>query len=316
LLNQDWQFLPHLHYVSAVVLASSLLVNNKNGQAIIANTVEVYGQQKTIDIHREPFTVSKGQPATTSLPPSIQTPYKNVWPVTLLTIEGKRLIIGTKSFNALITSLLRLDKLVEPSIGASMPSFLLTDDKHSLATRIFLDVESIEIGFKMAKNKNTWSVSSSDLLYQLRQVKTKFFDASTFYLCRASSFFADNHLCQPYTIFNLASFDQAHSRDGIAASNLFYTIACNIIRNGLHAVLKKEKVQWLRDRCTGQGIISNEFDGILTLFGNKSSVPILGNLNLNKILENLALRLSSYVVKANKAISCFIEKEFRSSTDQ
>ncbi|KAG0231814.1 hypothetical protein BGW41_002085, partial [Actinomortierella wolfii] len=76
LLNRDWQFSPHLRYAAAVILSGCLLVNNKNGQSIIANTVEVYGRQKTVDIHREPFIVQKGQPLATSLPPSIKTPYK------------------------------------------------------------------------------------------------------------------------------------------------------------------------------------------------------------------------------------------------
>lgn len=87
---------------------------------------------------------------TTSLPPSIEIPYKKVWPVTLPTIEGKWFVIGTKSFDALITSSLRLDKEIELSISASTPSFVLTDSAHSLATRLFLDKEQLEIGLKMA----------------------------------------------------------------------------------------------------------------------------------------------------------------------
>ncbi|KAG0337367.1 hypothetical protein BG004_007672, partial [Podila humilis] len=310
LLNRDWQFSPHLRYATAVILAGCLLVNNKNGQSVIANTVEPYGRQKTVDIHREPFVVQKGQPVTTSLPPSIKTLYRKVWPVTVLTIDGKRLVIGTKSFDALITSSLRLDKVMESCIGASTPSFVLTETSHSLATKIFLDAEHLEIGLKMAENRDSWGISNSDLLYQLRQVKTKFYDASTFYLCRASSFFADSHPCQPYTIFNLASFDQAHSGDGVAASNLFHAIACDVIRDGSHAVLKKETVLPLRERCADQGSISAEFDGILTLFGDDPSLPILGNRKLNKLLEKLASQLSPYIVKANKAVARFIEREF------
>ncbi|KAF9276473.1 hypothetical protein BGZ88_001687 [Linnemannia elongata] len=208
LLNRDWQFLPHLRYASAVILAGCLLIN-----------------------------------------------------------------------------------MVEPCIGASTPSLVLTDGSHSLATKIFLDTEHLETGLKMAESKDTWSISSSDLLYQLRQVKTKFFDVSTFYLCRASSFFADNHPCQPYTIFNLTSFDQAHSGDGVAASNLFHTIACDVIQDGSRAVLKTERVQQLRVRYADQGSISNEFDGILTLFGDDSSIPILGNPVLNKFLEKFGFAI-------------------------
>jgi hypothetical protein len=180
LLNRDWQLSPHLRFSCAVIIAGCLLVNFRNGQAVIANTVEVYGRQKTVDIHHESFVDQKGQPATTSLPPSIKMPYKKVWPATVSTIDGKRLIIGTKSFDALITSSLQLDRVVEPSIGASTPSFVLSDTSSSLATKNFLDAEHLEIGLKMAKNKDTWSISSCDLLYQLQQVKTKFFDVSTF----------------------------------------------------------------------------------------------------------------------------------------
>ncbi|KAG0279019.1 hypothetical protein BGZ95_002533 [Linnemannia exigua] len=161
----------------------------------------------------------------------------------------------------------------------------------------------------MAENKLTWSISSCDLLYQLRQVKTKFFDASTFYLCRASSFFVNSHRCQSYAIFHLASFDQAHSGDGVAASNLLHEIACNVLRDGSQAELKREAVEQLRGRCTDQGNISNEFYGILTQYDNESSTPILGNPDLNKLLESLASYLSPYITKANKAVAGFVEKD-------
>jgi hypothetical protein len=160
--NRDWQFWPHLRYASAVILAGCLLVK-KNGEAVIANTVEVYGRQKTVDIHREPFVVQKGHPVTTSLPPPIKTRYEKVWPVTLPTIDGKRLVIGTNSFDALITSSLRLDTRMDPSIGASTPSFSLNDSAQSLDTKIFLDKQQLELGLKIAKDKDAWSVSDSDL---------------------------------------------------------------------------------------------------------------------------------------------------------
>ncbi|KAK3822899.1 MAG: hypothetical protein J3Q66DRAFT_279251 [Benniella sp.] len=127
-LNRDWQFSPHLRYASAVILAGSLIVKG-NGEAVIANTVEVYGRKKTVDIHREPFAFLGPH-----LPPSIKTPYKKVWPVTMPTNEGMKLVIGTKSFDALITSSLRLDREKEPSIGTSTPSFALMDpaDTHGI----------------------------------------------------------------------------------------------------------------------------------------------------------------------------------------
>ncbi|KAI8595384.1 hypothetical protein EDD21DRAFT_43810 [Dissophora ornata] len=78
LLNRDWEFSPHLRFACAKILAGCLLLNNQNGQVIIANTIEVYGRTKLVDAHREPFVVRKGQPVANSLPPSIKTLYKKV----------------------------------------------------------------------------------------------------------------------------------------------------------------------------------------------------------------------------------------------
>ncbi|KAG9065965.1 hypothetical protein KI688_002262 [Linnemannia hyalina] len=113
----------------------------------------------------------------------------------------------------------------------------------------------------------------------------------------------------------MASFDQPHNGDGVAASTLFHTIASDVIRNGSKAVLKREKVQQLRGRCRDRGNITNEFDSILTLYGDESFVPIISNPDLNMYLENMALHLSAYITKANKAVANFIEKEFTSPTE-
>ncbi|KAK3834920.1 MAG: hypothetical protein JOS17DRAFT_666477, partial [Linnemannia elongata] len=85
----------------------------------IANTVEVYSRTKMVDVHWELFFVRKGQPVMTSLPLSMRTPYSHneVWTDTemqhLSSSEGDRLIIGTSSFNTLVTSSLPLDTKME-----------------------------------------------------------------------------------------------------------------------------------------------------------------------------------------------------------
>ena len=109
LMNEDWTFRPQLRYACAQILAGCIMLNTNNGQAIMANTVETYGRTRPVDAHREPFAVKKGMPIPTSLPPSTNTRYKDVWPLTIAASEGERLVIGTQSFNALITSSLRLD---------------------------------------------------------------------------------------------------------------------------------------------------------------------------------------------------------------
>ncbi|KAG9060795.1 hypothetical protein KI688_008876 [Linnemannia hyalina] len=57
LFNRDWEFFPYLRFACAKILAGCLLLNNQNGQVIIANTIEVYGRTRLVDAHREPFIV-------------------------------------------------------------------------------------------------------------------------------------------------------------------------------------------------------------------------------------------------------------------
>ncbi|KAG0043229.1 hypothetical protein BGZ89_006530, partial [Linnemannia elongata] len=151
LFNRDWEFFPHLRFACAKILAGCFLLNNQSGQVVIANTIEVYGRTRLVDAHREPFIVRKGQPVANSLPPSIKTPYKNVWPTTVSALDGERLIIGTLSFDALVTSSLRLDTRMNANVGCATPSFLLCSTSHSLATKIFLDQESLDDGLQFAK---------------------------------------------------------------------------------------------------------------------------------------------------------------------
>ncbi|KAF9273476.1 hypothetical protein BGZ68_001486 [Mortierella alpina] len=310
LLNRDWRFSSQLRFAYSKIVSGCILLNKRNNQAIIANTVEVYGRTRMVDAHREPFVVRKGRPVANSLPPSVNITYKDVWPVTVMAPEGERLIIGTGTH---ISSSVRLDVKMEASVGGTTPSFLLTNAEHSKATKIFLDQESVEAGLKLAGNKETWAVSGRDLLSQLRQTKTKFHDASTYYLCRSSSHFARNHPCQPYTIFTLASFDQAANGDGAAVSNIFDKIASSIVQSGSKAVLDKESVMQQRARCTDNSNAAKEIDGILSLYTPKEvCLPVLGNQVLNKYLETLAQLLSPYVSKANRSVMSFIDKEFSS----
>ncbi len=117
---------------------------------VVSNTVHVYDRTRTADAHREPFVVTKGRPVANSLPPSFSIPYKDMWPVTIVTPEGERLIISTGTFDALITSSLRLDTTMDASVGGIMPSFLLVSAEHSKAAKIFSDQVSVDVDLKYA----------------------------------------------------------------------------------------------------------------------------------------------------------------------
>ncbi|KAG0245595.1 hypothetical protein BG011_002754, partial [Mortierella polycephala] len=147
LLNEDWNFQPQYRYGCAQMLAGCLLINTTNGHAVLANTVEVYGRTSMVDAHCEPFGLKKGVAIQTSLPKPSVAYYKDVWPSTMFAAtEGERLVIGTQSFDALVTSSIRLDVRGQGSVGAATRNFQLTNKAEATATRIFLDKESLDMG--------------------------------------------------------------------------------------------------------------------------------------------------------------------------
>lgn len=180
LLNEVWSFQPQLQYVCAQVLAGSIFLNTRNGQAVINNTVEVYGCKQSVDAHCEWFGTKKGIASKTSLPPATQTCYRDVWPLTLPDLDGEWLLLGTHSFNALVTSSLHLDSKEPASVSSSSLSFQLLDLQDSAMTCIYLDKESVEAGLSIAGNKDASFVSVRNKLDQLCQLRSKFHDGSTY----------------------------------------------------------------------------------------------------------------------------------------
>jgi hypothetical protein len=262
-------------------------------------------------VHRERFNTKKGTPTKTSLPPPTKTRYKDVWPLTIQDSEGERLLLGTQSFNALVTSSLRLDSKEPASLGGATSSFQLRDKQDSAATRIYLDKESVNRAFEIVKNKNASFISANDKLDQLRQLRSNFHDGSTYRLCRAAGFLTKRHTCNPYTIFTLLDFDQSQSSEGQTASTIFQEIAKDVLSQGSHAVLRLETVTKLRAECSKQGNVGKVFNKIIGCFpSDQQTIPIIGNTILNTELEALAQILSSYICTANKSVVIFVKDCF------
>lgn len=89
-----------MKHFCAEVLAGAILVNERNKEALIVNCVEVYGRTQSVDAHREAFGLKKGVPIKTSLP-NENSRYPNLLPITMNDKDGTKLVIGTKTFNAL-----------------------------------------------------------------------------------------------------------------------------------------------------------------------------------------------------------------------
>ncbi|CEG75863.1 hypothetical protein RMATCC62417_10839 [Rhizopus microsporus] len=85
LLNKDWLHEPQVKFACAQVLAGAVLMNVNNGEAILVNTVEMYGGTKSADIHRElPFSLSMSIFTT-------KPTYANIWPHIRSTETGPNL---------------------------------------------------------------------------------------------------------------------------------------------------------------------------------------------------------------------------------
>ncbi|KAG1165730.1 hypothetical protein G6F46_008016 [Rhizopus delemar] len=119
----------------------------------MVNTVKLYGRAKVIDGHREPFGKLK---------------------VLLSRNDVPKLIIGTQVSNALVTTSIRLDQNLPPSVGAVTSNFNLTISD-SFATKIFVDMESVTATKSIVIDPTTARVLNTGMLsHQLQQILTRF----------------------------------------------------------------------------------------------------------------------------------------------
>ncbi|KAG0221238.1 hypothetical protein BGW41_007065, partial [Actinomortierella wolfii] len=283
-LNEDWIFQPQYRYGCAQILAGCILINTTNGNAILANTVEMYGRTIMVDAHCEPFRVRKGVAIPTSIPKPGAGHYKDVRPSTMFSTEGERLVIGTHSFDALITSCVRLDEGGQGSVGASTGIFQLVEENDIKGTRIYLDKESLDLGLDLCRDRRAYRITNAHFHYQLRQLKTKFHDPSSYLLCRATGPLTKAHTLQPCTIFMVCNHTQ--TGDGHQASKLFHKIGMSVLQSGGDATLEFATVQECIERCTSNSKgISAVLRSIGELFDDAPSILILGNTELNRNLE-------------------------------
>lgn len=305
LLNKDWLHEPHVKFACAQVLAGAVLMNISNGEAILVNTVEMYGGTKSADIHRE-LPLSSSMSIFT-----IKPKYSNIWPHIRSTGDGSKLVIVTQTCTALITSIVRLDQSEEPKVGPSSCHFAASPQH----TKIFIDQVSWTKAKKIESNASTRSIEPFSLIAQARQLRSQFHHPTTYYLCRA---FSDatlfSHL-QPYTIFTYCDYEGStksmdNENASMIASRLFQRIAYSVIHSPSEAHLDKDFVASLHDKCKNIGKIKKLFGDLLDLFGDDTEMAIIGNSILNsQILQNMAATMSSDISKANETVAFRIQKQ-------
>ncbi|KAG1139585.1 hypothetical protein G6F37_009342 [Rhizopus arrhizus] len=160
----------------------------------------------------------------------------------LNTADGQKLVLGTRTCNLLVTPSLRLDK-ESVNLGPSTTHFAPSEK-----TRVFVDLESIHSAKSMLSNKRQTSAQDMSLLYQMRQLRSKFHSLSTYTKCRASASITSRLELQPSTIWMLSDNDSPQhipSQDKVD-SFLFRTTAVAVNCHGKDAVLSRDEVESVR----------------------------------------------------------------------
>ncbi|CAO3601382.1 unnamed protein product [Absidia cylindrospora] len=306
LLNKDWLVYPHLRFFASQLLAGAIVIDDS--KSLFLNTVEPYGRDSSIDAHFE-----RRLPGNASSYPTAVGPYGHL---TIQVMPGAggnenaaKLVVGTRTCNFLVTSSLRLDAN-SVNMGPSTTHFAPSS---AITSRLFLDTSSIQLATALLNDTNTMQSQEMAVLFQLKQVRSKFDCLSTYTLCRSSSTLSSYMELQPATIWTLCENDSQQKKSMRSqekiASGVFRLIAVEVIKKGKLACLVKEELEDLlstgleKERNTTKiGVV---LQGILGLFtdnsNNNNSIKIIHNASLNKHLVELADLLVSGLREANKS---------------
>ncbi|CAO3647371.1 unnamed protein product [Mucor fragilis] len=87
----------------------------------------------------------------------------------------------------MVQIVLPLDAPFSPEVGPSVMSFDLNDSSKAKTITIFVKESAWKESAEISQNDNVVSIASYDLIYQLRQLRTRFHQQSTYSFCRASN---------------------------------------------------------------------------------------------------------------------------------
>lgn len=210
--------------------------------------------------------------------------YCYVWPCIQSTRDGHKLVIATLFCTGLITSSIRVDILEEPKIGPSSSTFTISPQ----TTKIYIDQESWNKANALSLNSEARSIHSSYLIDQMRQLRSQYHHPTSYILCRASSHIAIARFCQPLTVFTYADFESIKKsidsdNSSMIASRIFQSIGYEVIKSPTAAKLNKIHVIQSKAELNDNKM-KTLISGLLTLFGDNDSIPILQNRDLNRVL--------------------------------
>ncbi|CDH60000.1 predicted protein [Lichtheimia corymbifera JMRC:FSU:9682] len=102
---------------------------------------------------------------------------------------------------------------------------------------------------------------------------------------------------RPYTVFTLCEYDNANEDSNYRVGSLLLQQVANSMLKGIE-VIDIKTIHHLRSKMK-KGDMLQHFDEIIDLLGDKKSVNIIANNDLNDILQRIASSLSPQLTKAN-----------------
>lgn len=289
LLNKDWLFGDEVRLACAQLLAGAILVDGE--QILFLNTVEVYARSSSLDTHHERLDPV----ASFSSVPTPLNKYQNMAVLGYENDNSKKLIIGTYSFNALVTSSIRLDQTSELETGPSTKQF-----SPSRNTQIFIAQTSrIAANDIIETKKNT--LYDFDILHQLRQLRSRLTSPSTYSISRACAMLTNQISCKPYTIFSiLDAGSNTSDTDEKLASMVLRHIALKILNK--QTTITKLEIDEILKLKEGDTVVLNAIKSISSLMAENESVPILHNQELETLLNTLASSITNKLPTYNEHV--------------
>ncbi|KAI9247846.1 hypothetical protein BY458DRAFT_526939 [Sporodiniella umbellata] len=144
-------------------------------------------------------------------------------------------------------------------------------------TRIYLNTEHLRMGKTMLEDDTITCVR----------------------LCRSFSSIISDISYRPYTIWTLCEYDSSQSLDSQSQklSRMFQSIASEVIKNGAAARIEVILFHELHNTLK-KGNAKDTVGEIIGLQEN-GSIPVINNLNLSRLLHNLADSMTTSIKNAN-----------------
>ncbi|KAF9152825.1 hypothetical protein BGX20_005056 [Mortierella sp. AD010] len=290
ILNQEWDDKDFIQYISLRFFEGMMIVNEQN--CVCIEAVELYNRKESIDKHRERFD------STESSLPDGSSNFK----VVVFVQKGyQQLIFGTQIFNALITSYMRSN---EPGVRLG-PTYIGPKDFHNTQIFILKDV-LIKLNQDLIEGTFSGALDQSRAIFQLRQLRSQFHELSTYLRLRSWGPILEPQNMRPVTIWTLHLYTTQKRCDSsaIIGSELFAAIAREVWAKKELATITKEYVKGLVKRAKKNKTtrISAALEKVSLLFQGRDELNIIGNVSLNRLLQDMAEALSKSIPRRNESI--------------